>query len=131
MHNTCKLGLSDIGIDHKFSECAALQQLFNNSPNSEIWPKGLQNWHQKLTAYRSKFLKQRTEAEGLLSSAFWLHVYDNDSATREEIELYLTKFEAHPAVRDMPVKFKEEFDFLFERMKWVNSHPCAALWYVL
>eukprot|EP01138_Halocafeteria_seosinensis_P014364 gb/GECG01014665.1/.p1 GENE.gb/GECG01014665.1/~~gb/GECG01014665.1/.p1 ORF type:complete len:1030 (+),score=149.10 gb/GECG01014665.1/:1-3090(+) len=130
IHNSITLGRDDIGIDDNFNECEALQQLFENEPNNEIWPEGLERWQKKSQDYRHGLIKWRVEEESTLSSAFWLHVYDNDTATREEIEAYFRNFEAREKVKQIPDRHKEGLDYIMNKMNWVNQHPCAAIWYV-
>lgn len=120
-----------LALIYRFRECAALRQLFENGPNNQIWPEGLQKWQNKVKNYRERLLRKRCEEESILSSAFWLHIYDNDTATREEIEAYFKNFEARPRMKDIPARHKDGLDYLMNKMEWVNQHPCAAIWYVL
>eukprot|EP01138_Halocafeteria_seosinensis_P005902 gb/GECG01006034.1/.p1 GENE.gb/GECG01006034.1/~~gb/GECG01006034.1/.p1 ORF type:complete len:667 (+),score=120.18 gb/GECG01006034.1/:1-2001(+) len=130
INTTATLTREELGINNEFKECDALRQLFNNHPNNKIWPEGLRRWQNKVKTYREKLLKKRCEDESVLSSAFWLHIYDNDTATREEIEAYFKNFEARERVKQIPRRHKEGLDYLMNKMGWVNKHPCAAIWYV-
>ena len=116
---------------YSFNDCEALQQLFENEPNNEIWPEGLERWRKKVQDYRQGLIKWRVEEESTLSSAFWLHVYDNDTATKDEIEAYFKNFEAREKVKGIPDRHQKGLDYVMNKMNWVNQHPCAAIWYVV
>ena len=73
-------------------------------------------------------MKRRCKEEAILSSAFWLHIYDNDTATREEIDSYFHNFEARDRVKKIPERHKDGLDYVMNIMDWVNKHPCAAIW---
>lgn len=113
----------------RFDEnCDALKQLLGNSPNDKIWPRGLEAWQKKKQEYRENLMKRRCKEEAILSSAFWLHIYDNDTATREEIDSYFHNFEARDRVKKIPERHKDGLDYVMNIMDWVNKHPCAAIW---
>ena len=63
-----------------------------------------------------------------MSSAFWMLVYENDTATEEEIDSYFRNFEVRPKLQQILSTHKKGLDYLMNKMNWINKHPCNALW---
>ena len=73
----------------------------------------------------------RTDNEKYLSSSFWLMVYDNYAFPREKLFQYLKNNEKPTsALRNLPTDKKKAFKFLYQRLKYVNSHLGCRLWFV-
>ena len=77
-----------------------------------------------------ELIAKRQADEDILSSGFWLFVYDNYKSSREVIEHYLRTSEKNEVLQTFPTTNKAGLDFLYSRMAWCFSHPCSSLWWV-
>lgn len=120
--------MSEFGMDRSFRMSPRLNELFSN--NRAKIDSGLVVLHQHTQEYRAALVKERGEKEQVMSSGFWLYVFDNYKAPREAIEQYLRTREKNEILRTLPQAGRAGLDFLYSRLSWVYSHPCSALWWL-
>jgi hypothetical protein len=126
--NTTTIGHGELGISPDYAMTEQLSRLLG--VNQYIVTNKLPALLASFGAYRRDLINKRMAAEGVLLSAFWLHVYDADTLPRAALEYYFTHCELNPIIRSIPVKYKKELDYLYGQMTFVRHHPCASLWYV-
>jgi hypothetical protein len=128
-NETATVGKDVMGITDQFEMTPRLTELLMDGDNQPLWQAGLPQLFAYHQQYRQKLLQNRFAKEQILSSAFWLKVYFNDNLPYDELVYYLTNFEANPVLRMLPVEHLEGLKFLYQRLAYVKSHPCSALWF--
>ena len=93
------------------------------------WHSFLVKHAQFVMDYRQELAERRAENERLVSSAFWLFVYENDTITRPQLTRYFESCE-HGPLRSLPEDHAAGLDFAFGRLAFVRSGPLAAFWCV-
>ena len=96
--------------------------------NGALLSTGRATWRREVVQYRQGLAAKRVATEATLSSAFYLFVYQNDTATRAQIERFFPVCEARGHLAALPVQHKEGLDFAFGRMAFARSGPCAGVW---
>ena len=96
--------------------------------NGALLATGRATWRREVVQYRQDLAAKRVATEATLSSAFYLYVYQNDTATRAQIERFFPVCEARGHLAALPVQHKEGLDFAFGRMAFARSGPCAGFW---
>lgn len=124
------IGHDAMGIDDNFSDTGRLRELFMHPANQPLWQAGVPVWHQKCKEYRDSLMEKRHKDEQVLNSGFWLNVYDHYAKPRAQLIQYLTTYEANPKIKNLPAEVSEGLEYLYSRIKYVTTHPCAALWFV-
>ena len=71
----------------------------------------------------------RAKKEATLSSAFWLYIFNNDFASREDVESYFATCEQSEALKTLPQTAKGALDYCFARMNYAHGDPRSALWF--
>lgn len=117
-----------LGIRHDYRRTPELCTLLDY--NASLMAGAVRELDEADAAYRARLRAAREAAETTLRSAFWLRVYDNDGASRHAIETYCSTWETRSALASLPTTHAAGLDYLFGRMRHVQQHPCAALWYV-
>jgi hypothetical protein len=124
------LGMEALGIDKDFNPNGQKYGIMLNDPqNVPKWQQGLVALDQKDREYRADLAQKHQEKEQVLSSAFWVNVYDNDLGGRYQVEQHFQLWETNPKMRLLPVEHRAGLDYVFKRMAYVSSHPCAAYWF--
>ena len=63
------------------------------------------------------------------SWSFWYMVFDNDFIPFEQLSDYINKFETNPELKTALSLYRTEFDGVYSRLKYYDSHPAIAYWY--
>eukprot|EP01138_Halocafeteria_seosinensis_P001843 gb/GECG01001886.1/.p1 GENE.gb/GECG01001886.1/~~gb/GECG01001886.1/.p1 ORF type:complete len:1135 (+),score=119.37 gb/GECG01001886.1/:1-3405(+) len=124
-----QLTFADLEIDNQYTDCPSLRQILYNRPNASIWERELPSLHAQMNEFRQGLIQTRCQDESILSSAFWMLIYDNDTATAEEINAYFKYFEVRSKIKSVPDRHNLGLQYVLNKMHWINEHPCAALWY--
>lgn len=106
-----------------------LRELLYRPENSRLIMDAMPALLEHRQEYRRRLQQERAEKEAILSSGFWLFVYDAFGKPRAQVEEYLQRFEKNPRVQRLPTDGKKALDWLYTRVKYVTSHPVAALWF--
>ena len=77
-------------------------------------------WEAHVREYRNELAAKREAKEAVLSSAFWLYVYENDGQSRTELEAYFAAAE-RGALRGLPEEHREGLDALYGKVRDCRS----------
>lgn len=120
----------EFGISDTFEITPELEKVIYDERNAPIWQKTLQKYKEEVSKYRQKLQKERDEKESIISSNFWLTVYDNHTISYEDLVDYLTNVETNKTLQKIPRQHAKGLTSLYSRMELVSSHPAIALWYI-
>jgi type IV secretory pathway VirB4 component len=98
-------------------------------PVATVLPDRLQHVLKELSEYRKQLIEQRHSEEKLLSSTFWIQIYDNHKATREEVEEYFES-ENDPEVQSIPNRRRADINALYNNMRHIYKSPSHAVWFL-
>jgi len=85
---------------------------------------------QRYQRYREDYAAQFVRKENVLSYGFWFYIYNNDQMERANLECALATCEPHPLVKQLPAKFRPEFDMLYNKLAYYNCHPSVSFWFI-
>jgi len=128
IHGTASLGTGDLGVDEAYNPSEQLNRLL--SVNAAVAAARAPAVEQAYREYRTRINGERAAKENVMASAFWLHVYDADTLPRAALEQYFAACESNPALRGIPFAHRDALTFLYGRMSFARSHPCASLWFL-
>jgi hypothetical protein len=82
--------------------------------------------------FRNSFVhKHFAFKNSTLSYAFHSFIYENgDLYERKIIERLLVEGEKSSLMKAVPLLFKRQFDFLYNRLTFFDSHPALSFWYL-
>lgn len=125
-----KIGHDELNIDiTKFNLSAELEALFNEESNKSLIMHNWDDYIERCAYYRNDLEEEREEEEMNASWSFWYMVFDNDFIPFEQLSSYINKFETNPELKNTLTLYKEEFDAVYSRLKFYDSHPAIAYWY--
>ncbi|KAH0792672.1 hypothetical protein GPJ56_003506 [Histomonas meleagridis] len=124
------IGHKEIGINERFTPTPEITRLLKEPENvtfysGEYW----EDFIQRCKFYRDDLEEERQEHENIASWGFWELVFDNDYIPLNELKEYLNKFEPNPELKNVPTLYEDEFNALFSRLKYFDSHPAVQHWY--
>lgn len=125
---SCELTGPEFGLEPRCETTTELERLIQG--NQSVWTARLPDIDQFYAEYRAKLNETRDQKERILTSSFWLYVFANDGATREELEQYLVKYEHNVLVQEIPQKFQADIDLLYLRLDYARSDPRILFWMV-
>ncbi len=131
-NETTTLSPNYLGFSIKFEVQGRMaKELITRSENRAIFKTSLPQWRNHCKAYRSKAWVSARDEEAVLSSAFWLYVYDQPQLTPSGLKIYLETWERN---RELSAgafmgKHGPGIEFVAARMQVLSAHPCNALWY--
>ncbi len=126
------LTAQDLGFSSKFDVIGAkAKEMLTRAENMPKLSAGRERWMSVARAYRKKAMQTARAQEATLSSAFWLHVYDNPCLDQGGVKAYLQLWESNPqmAPEVLLKKHAISVQVAVDRTQALLSHPCAALWY--
>ena len=124
------IGHGELNIDYDFTQQGKLNELLTDQANAPKIAAHVPQWHNTCREYRAKYRVEEAEKEKVLSSAFWLYIYDNVDAGMERLQEYFSVWEQNEEVKSLPQQHAKGLQFVTQRMQFVQSHPCMALWFV-
>lgn len=127
-----KIGLSDLGFNKKFELTPQLLELFNNPQNKHLIDDadvGFKDIIRRDRYYRHDLEEQRPEEEYYASYLFWYMVFNDDTIPKEELAKYFEMNEQNPALKSVMEDFKDDFEGLYSRLEYYDSHPAISFWY--
>lgn len=130
IHGSCDMGAEALDITNEYRVFGKLEMILGHPNNSNIIQGKLPSVYAAERQYRRKVADDRDVREMLMSSAFWLHVFDSETIPRSALAYYFHNFEQNPDLRSLPEDHSDGLDYLYARMAFVRSHPGCAFWYV-
>jgi hypothetical protein len=127
---SARISADELGFSKQYTMTGRLRELLYDAGNHAIVNQQMPGLLEEIGAYREKLRADRVAAEKVLSSSFWLYVYDDDRLAYRGLVEYLTRSETNPDLRNLPVAHEAGLNYLYKRLAFIRSHPCTALWYV-
>jgi hypothetical protein len=124
------IGHSELNIDYDFTQQGKLNELLSDPENAPKIQGKIPEWQATCREYRANYRAEEAAKEKVLSSAFWLYVLDNVDAGMERLQEYFAVWEQNELVKNLPQEHAKGLQFVMQRMQFVQSHPCMALWFV-
>ena len=124
------IGHAELNIDSQFHQQGKLNELLTDPANVAKIQIKMPVWTQQCQAYRARYRQAEARKEKILSSAFWLYVFDNVDAGLDRLNSYFSTWEQNPAISAIPQEHAKGIQFVMQRMEFVKAHPCNALWFV-
>lgn len=124
------IGHEEIGINERFTPTDNIRKLLLDPENMAIYkgPKW-DDFIERNKFYRDDLEEERQEHENAASWGFWYLVFDNDYLPMEDLVNYLNKFEPNEELKGVPRLYADEFEALYSRLKYYDSHPAVQYWY--
>ncbi|OHS99263.1 hypothetical protein TRFO_08517 [Tritrichomonas foetus] len=125
----CKIGHDELGLTKDFSMSDPLQRLFSDPGNRR---KVIDKWNdflERCMFYRHDLEEERQDEEQDASWSFWYMVFDNDFIPFNHLCSYLDTFETNDELKKTTTLYRGEFDALYSRLKYFDSHPAISYWY--
>ena len=129
-NESATIGHGELNIDYDFNQKGKLNELLTDPANAPKIQAQIPQWHSTCREYRTKYRAEEAEKEKVLSSAFWLYIFDNVDAGMERLQEYFSVWEQNEEVKSLPQQHAKGLQFVTQRMQFVQSHPCMALWFV-
>lgn len=128
------IGHNELGISSSFGRSQQLIDLFTQPDNKKIIDSddiGFKDIIRRDRYYRHDLEEQRAEEEYYASYLFWYMVFNNDTIPRDELGKYFNNNERNPALKELLTmdKYKDDFDGLYSRLAYYDSHPAISYWY--
>lgn len=127
-NRVAQMGPEHIHLSHDMDETPRLADIFNQT--QPFWSRHLPVLNDRLRLYRENLVEKHRNANRVLGDGFWFFVYSNPHITRPELERYLLEEEANPMLQGLVKSHAAALSGLFERVRFVFSHPAVTLWYV-
>lgn len=127
------VGHDILGITEDWQLTEELKRLCgcdDNHYNIGVIQKNWDDLLERAKWFRDDLEEVRSEREHAASWAFWHLVFDNDYLPFEDLCDYLDRFEDSIELKTMTRLYRNEFDALYSRLRYFDSHPAIALWYV-
>ena len=127
------VGHDILGITEDWQLTEELKRLTgydDNHTNIGVIQKNWDDVLERAKWFRDDLEEVRSEREHAASWAFWLLVFDNDYLPFEDLCDYLNRFEDSTELKTITRLYRDEFDALYSRLRYFDSHPAIALWYV-
>ena len=123
------LGSGQLGFDQSDYTLTAGTKLAQMvAENGGLLQRGTVKRRAVVADYRSTLNAERAAKEATLSSAFWLYIYMNDTATRPQVERFFASCESRGPLAGLPNEHRAGLDFAYGRLAFARSGPCAAFW---
>jgi hypothetical protein len=134
-HKSQTFGADAMGVNHggyvMTPELAHLLGRDADGPNRTKCEAGYQKYLALLKEQRAHLLQERLWDNFALSWAFWYHVYNNDTQTKQDLNRYFNSpAELNPVVRNIPTKYHKELTAVLAMTHHFNQNPGIAYWYV-
>jgi hypothetical protein len=120
---------TDLGIDRGFSETADLRRLLTDCRNEFLIRSKWEDLNQRLKFYREDLEEERKGEEVVMNPSFWVLVFNNQHMPPRELQDYLTTHEHNPALRNIMRNRKLDFESLYARLRYFDTHPALGFWY--
>lgn len=128
VNRVAQMGPEHIHLGHDMDETPRLADIFNQT--QAHWAPQLPVWNDRLRLYRENLVEKHQSANRVLGDGFWYFVFSNPRITRPALERYLNEEEANPVLQGLMKSHATALSGLFERVRFVHSHPAVTLWYV-
>jgi hypothetical protein len=125
----CRLTNKDLGISRDFGSNVLMTDILRDPRNKFLVESKWDDLNERLKLFRNDLEQERLEGEAELSPAFWTFVYNNQHLPRDQLDDFLHTIEQNPAVQTILTTKKADFDSLYSRLKYFDSHPAISLWY--
>ena len=123
------LGSGELGFDQgDYTLTAGTRLAQMVAENGGLLQRGTAKRRAVVANYRSTLNAKRAAKEATLSSAFWLFIYMNDTATRPQVERFFASCESRGPLAGLPSEHRAGLDFAYGRLAFARSGPCAAFW---
>lgn len=124
------IGHDEIGINERFTATDNIRRLLLDPENMAIYkgPKW-DDFIERNKFYRDDLEEERQDHEHAASWGFWYMVFDNDYLPLQDLKDYLNKFEPNDELKGVPKLYADEFEALYSRLKYYDSHPAVQYWY--
>ena len=122
-------GSGELGFDRgDYTLTAGTRLAQMVAENGGLLQRGTAKRRAVVANYRSTLNAKRAAKEATLSSAFWLFIYMNDTATRPQVERFFASCESRGPLAGLPSEHRAGLDFAYGRLAFARSGPCAAFW---
>lgn len=125
----CTIGNKELGIDSSFASNSRIVKLLNDKRNYFLIQSKWEDLHERMSFYRMDNEAERLQNEEQMSYSFWVLIYNNHHLPRDILENFLNTFEINPQLHKILKNRKKEFDSLYSRLKYFDSHPAISYWY--
>ncbi|OHT09786.1 hypothetical protein TRFO_21220 [Tritrichomonas foetus] len=125
----CKIKNKDLGIDRDFMSNPLILKLLNDKRNLFLIESKWEDLHERMNYFRMDHEVERTQQEAQMSYSFWVLIDNNHHLPREELQHFLDAFETNPALHRVLKDRQREFDSLYSRLQYFDSHPAISYWY--
>ena len=125
----CQIGKEELGIDSSFSSNSRVVRLLNDKRNLFLIKSKWDDLHERMCYNRMDLEAERAQSEELMSYSFWVLIYNNHHLPRDVLENFLNTFEKNPQLHKILKNRKKDFDSLYSRLKYFDSHPSISYWY--
>lgn len=125
----CKIGNKELGIDASFASNSRIVRLLNDRRNYFLIQSKWEDLHERMCYYRMDLEAERSSNEEQLSYAFWVLIYNNHHLPKDVLESFLTRFEKNPQLQKIMKNREKDFDSLYSRLRYFDSHPAISYWY--
>ncbi|KAE8978070.1 hypothetical protein PR003_g25752 [Phytophthora rubi] len=122
------MGPEHLGLTPAMEDSEQLRIIFEQTRG--VWERGVLELRAEHQTYRRALERKHLEANATLSDAFWYFVYNNPHLPRQELEFHLIRREGNPQLKSLVETHQRALDSLYLRMKFVQSHPAVAFWFV-
>ncbi|KAK8884242.1 hypothetical protein M9Y10_043350 [Tritrichomonas musculus] len=125
-----KIGHEELGVNIETFELSdQLKALITEPSNLATIRTKWDDYLERCSFYRHDLEEEREEEEQQASWSFWYMVFDNDFIPFEQLSDYIHKFETNPELKTALTLYRTEFDAVYSRLKYYDSHPAIAYWY--
>lgn len=123
-----------IGIQSDFAMTENLRKVMglaggNYAPNAIPIERNLPTIRANYQIYREFYFSEFQRKESVLSYAFWYYVYNNDTLPQQQLFSILTQCERNDLIRALPTENKVDFEMVYQKLAYFNSHPAVGYWF--
>ena len=125
----CKIKNKELGIEESFASNPEILRLLNDKRNLFIIENKWEDLHERMSYYRMDNEVERSQREADMSYAFWVLVYNNHHVPIDELQRFLDTFETNPKLQSVIKDHRKDFESLYSRLQYFDSHPAISYWY--
>lgn len=123
------IGEKEFGLTKEFNMSQELKTFLTTPENFAIVRNKWNDYIERCQFYRHDLEEEREEEESDASWSFWYMIFNNDFIPFEGVCSYLNKFETNPELQNCTTLYRSEFDGVYSRLKYYDSHPAISYWY--
>ncbi|KAG7396937.1 hypothetical protein PHYBOEH_001504 [Phytophthora boehmeriae] len=127
-NRVAEMGPDHIGLTPMMEESEQLRAIFEQT--RQVWEIGVQGLQTHYQDYRRSLAHKHSTANATLSDAFWYFVYNDPNLSRDDLEKHLRNREGNSRLYSLAETHRDALDSLYLRMRYIQSHPAIAFWFV-